>query len=202
MTLKNISVKVMAMYLLPLLKRNFMEWKRLKKEILSKGAFREIRKDDDKTEKIISSEPVAVFYAHWLKSPNTTKTNKELNDKLTNYIKGLYAKELGDEKKMGMLLSKCRIVAGISHKETPKMIKSAMAMQNLTSPNTKSFKEIFESERAFKILAKSSLKNKEWESSAMLMAIYLVHETDASGRKKIIDLARVAIAKRKKELFS
>ena len=203
MDLRSVSVKELARQLLPLLKRNFLEWKRLKKEMFSKSKIKDASRDEDKIEKIILSEPAAAFYAHWLKFADKNKGDQNLQEKITNYIKGVFGEELKDEKAIKMFYAKCNLIANI-HKDTSlKMIDSALALQGLMDKEGMSLQDIFQNEKAFKIITKSSMSVEEWRlSSAMSLGWITKFEISPEDLLKITRASHIVLSKREKELFS
>ena len=201
--MRSVSVKELARHLLPLLKRNFLEWKRLKKEMFFIGKVKDLSRDEDKIGKIILSEPVAAFYAHWLKSADSRENGQKLQEKIMGYIRGLFLQELKEEKIMKMFLAKCALIANIQHRTAPKMIEAALAMQSLIDPEGISPKEIFENEKAFKIITKSSMDIAEWRlSAAILLGWTAQFELDPKDLFKITKASHIVLLKREKELFS
>jgi len=201
--LESMPVKELARHLLPLIKRNLLEWRFLKKEFLLRNGAKDMCRDEDKIEKIILSEPVANFYAHWLKFPNSKENNQKLCEKITNYIKGLFFEELKDEKTVKMFLAKCALIANIHHRITPKMIESALALQDLMNPEKISSKEMFESEKAFKIITKSSMTITEWRLMIIRPIRWVIHfEMRWENLQKIKKIESIVLSKREKEIFS
>jgi len=203
MDLKSISAKELARHLMPLLKRNFLEWKRMKKEMFSKGRIKDLSRDEDKIEKIITSDAIAVFYAHWLKCPNGKENDQRLRDKMINYIKGSFLKELTDEKMIGMFYAKCSLIISIHHTTAPKIIEAALALRSIAGPERTTLKEIFENEKAFKIMVRSSMPVAEWRLAAAVSLGWVAQfEVDPKDLFKITRASHTVLSKRERELFS
>lgn len=203
MDLRSVSVKELARQLLPLLKRNFLEWKRLKKEMFSKSKVKDESRDEDKIEKIILSEPVAAFYAHWLKFADKNNGDQNLQEKIVNYIKGVFGEELKDEKTIKMFYAKCNLIASIHQNTSIKMIDSALALQSLMDKEGMSLQDIFQNEKAFRIITKSSMSVEEWRlSSAISLGWITKFETTTGDMRKITQASHIVLSKREKELFS
>ena len=203
MDLRSVSVKELARQLLPLLKRNFSEWKSMKKEMFSKSKIKDESRDEDKIEKIILSEPVAAFYAHWLKFTDKNKSDQNLQEKIVNYIKGVFGEELKDEKTIKMFYAKCNLIAGIRQNTSLKMIDSALALQGLMDKEGMSLQDIFQNEKAFRIITKSSMSVEEWRlSSAISLGRITKFETTTGDMRKITQASHIVLSKREKELFS
>ncbi len=200
MKFENLSVKEVARVMSPLLKRNFREWKNLKKQVMLKSKISFCDKDDEKIEKLLSSEPMALFYAHWLKFENLQDGKEKLEEKIISYIKGLFGKELKDEKSVERLYSKCSLIAGVSRIKTIKMIEAAVAMQDLMN---KDFREIFENKNAYKVIIKSALKAEDWKLSQSILLGWISHfEIDQENVLDFYRISNVIIEKREKEIFS
>lgn len=195
------SVKEIAGIISPLLKRNFLEWRRLKKEVLSKSKIKCVNNDEEKIKKIMASEPLAVFYANWLKLPNSKENLEKLNEKIIGYITGLFSKEL-DRKASEKIALKCKFISGIYRDIAPKTIKSVLAMTKIYS-DEKSFKEIFENEAAYKAIIKSSMDLADWRlHTAILLGSVMLFEIAPENAGKAHCFSSEIILKREKEIFS
>ena len=200
MKFDGLSVKEVARIVSPLLKRNFLEWKNLKKQIIRQGKISLCGKDDGKIEKILSSEPMALFYAHWLKFENLKDSEKGLEEKMINYIKGLFTVETKDEKSVERLYSKCNLIAGLNRGKTIKIIDAALAMQGLMN---KSFQEIFENENAYKAILNSALKAEDWKLSKLILMGWVSHfEIKQGDVVAFYRASNIIIEKREREIFS
>lgn len=203
MDMKSVSEKELTRYLMPILKRNFLEWKSLKRGLFSKSGVKDASRDEDKIEKIILSEPVAAFYAHWLKLPRNKENDERLYEKITSYIRGIFTEDLKDEFAIKMFFAKCNLIANIFHRTTLKIIDSALALQNLMNKDRTSLNDIFENEKAFKIITKNSMSALEWGLSAALSLGWVAkYEIDPKDLDKVIRASHTVLSKREKELFS
>ncbi|MHB9019538.1 MAG: hypothetical protein ACYC3G_01520 [Minisyncoccota bacterium] len=203
MDLKSVTEKELARYLMPLLKRNFLEWKSFKKKLSSGIVFKNIDRNEDRIEKILLSEPVANFFAYWLKVDDSEENNQNLRNKIAGYIKGLFSKELKDEEAIKIFLTKCIFIADLHHKATLKMIESALALQDLAGKENLSLKNIFENKKAFKIILRSSMKADEWRFSITVFLSWLARlEISEKDLPKFYRFSQEIVSKREKELFS
>lgn len=203
MDLKSVTAKELARYLIPLLKRNFLEWRTLKKEVFLKTGIKNIDPNEDKIEKILLSEPVANFFAHWLKIPDSEDNNQNLRNKIAGYLSGLFSKELKDEETKKIFIAKCIFIANLHHKATLKMIESALVLQDLAGKENLSFKDIFQNKRAFKIIIKSSMHADEWRFSITVFLSWLARlEISEKDLPMFYRLSQEVVSKREKELFS
>lgn len=201
MDLKSVSVKELAKYLMPLLKRNFLEWHSLKKEIFFEGGIKDPCRDDNKIEKIVLSEPIASFYAHWLKVSDSKKNDQELREKIMGYIKGSFC--IKDKDAIAVLFSKCDAIANIQRKTTLKMIESALTLQKLINKKDPSLKKIFENEKVFRIILKSSMSVEEWRLSLTVFLGWSARqELPEKDLSEFYSVSQKIVAKREKGLFS
>jgi hypothetical protein len=201
MDLNELSVKEMTRIISPILKRNFLEWKQLKKKILSKSGIKSAELDEKRLEKVISSEPLALFYATWLKLPNSKESTDKLNEKITGYIRGLFSKEL-DQKAAERLSLKCRFITGIYRDITPRTIKAILAMAKLYS-NEIDFQKIMENETAYKTIMKSSMSLADWRlHAAILLGSMVLFEITPESAVKFHCFSFEIVSKREKEIFS
>lgn len=203
MDLKSVSVKELAKYLMPLLKRNFLEWRSLKKEIFSESRIKDPCQDDNEIEKIVLSEPVASFYAHWLKVNDNEKNDQELREKIMGYIKGSFVKNPKNESAIAVLFSKCDAIANIQRKTTLKMIESALTLQKLINKKDLSLKKIFENEKVFRIILKSSMAVEEWRLAiAVFLGWSARQELSEKDLPEFYSVSQKVVDKREKKLFS
>ncbi|GEM_PF-3051735 len=203
MDIKSKSEKELTRYLMPILKRNFLEWQSLKRKIYSRGKVKDTNPNEYKIKKVLLSEPVAAFYAHWLKTADHEGDYRELQEKITCYIRGLFAKDPENESFITMLFTKCDLIAYIHHKLTLKIIESALALQDLTGKESLSFKNIFENEKTFKIVLKSSVSVEEWRLYVTALLSWSARlEISREDLTNFYHFSQKIVAKREKELFS
>ena len=199
----SISVASLTEYLMPILKRNFLEWQRLKNEMFARSKVKDKSRNDDKVKKIILSEPVAAFYAHWLKQPNNKEEDRALREKMVNFIKGTFPKNFNDENANILLFVKCTLVANIHRETTPNMIHSALMLQVLIDKENRTLQDIFENEKAFKIITKSSMSVIEWRLMTATSIGCMLHlEVSFKNIHKLTKASHAVLSKREKQLFS
>lgn len=203
MELKCMPVKKIMRYIAPILNKNFLEWKNLKKEIFSKSKIECPEHDDEKIEKIISSEPIIAFYAHWLKFPYDGESTAEFTRKTASYIKGFFIEEFKNEKVFQIFLLKYNLIGDQRWSVIKKMVEAASAIQTIRGSHKVSLKKILQNKRDYKLILKSSISADEWEGSTLLSLSWIMtHETDPDNISKLHQTAYAVLSKRKKELFS
>ncbi|MCL5017212.1 MAG: hypothetical protein M1155_00900 [Patescibacteria group bacterium] len=203
MNIKNFSVKEVSGILQLLLNKNFLEWRRMKAEIFFKSHLKEPDWNEKEIEEILTSEPIAFFYAHWLKLAQTKDGDKKKSEKIFSYLKGRFAQEQKSEKDLVDLFVKCELIANIDHTITPKIIDSALSIQTLMEKDGLSLKEIFDNEKTYRVIIKSTTNSTEWKMNIGAPFKWLCqHKIPKNKRYKVRRAINEVLAKREKELFS